>query len=65
MMTVQNRFAEQQQNNNIENFKDPVLTAISKYKSHPSITPIKEKSKNAKLSFHEVNNEKLRKKSGD
>ena len=30
-----------------------------KYKNHPSIIAIKEKSKNEKFSFHEVNNEKI------
>ena len=30
-----------------------------KYKNHPSINAIKEKSKNEKFSFHEVNNEKI------
>ena len=47
-------------NTNIENVKDPVFRAIWKYKNHPSIIAIKEKSKNEKFSFHEVNNEKLR-----
>ena len=41
--------------------KDPVFKAISKYKNHPSIIAIKEKSKNAKFSFHEINNEKIEK----
>ena len=30
-----------------------------KYKNHPSIIAIKEKPKNEKFSFHEVNNEKI------
>ena len=46
-------------NANIENVKDPDFRAILKYKNHPSIIAIKEKSKNEKLSFHEVNNEKI------
>ena len=46
-------------NTNIENVKDPVFRAILKYKNHPSIIAIKEKSKNQKFSFHEVNNEKI------
>ena len=48
-------------NSNIENIKDPVFRAILKYKNHPSIIAINEKSKNAKFSFHEVNNEKIAK----
>ena len=46
-------------NTNIENVKDPFLRAILKYKNHPSIIAIKEKSKNEKFSFHEVNNKKI------
>ena len=46
-------------NTNTENAKDPVFRAILKYKNHPSIIAIKEKSKNEKFSFHEVNNEKI------
>ena len=46
-------------NTNIENVKDPVFRAILKYKNQPSIIAIKEKSKNEKFSFHEVNNEKI------
>ena len=46
-------------NTNIENVKDPVFRAILKYKNHSSIIAIKEKSKNEKFSFHEVNNEKI------
>ena len=30
-----------------------------KYKNHPSIITIKEKSKNSKFTFHEVGNEKI------
>ena len=48
-------------NSNIENIKDPVFRAILKYKNHSSIIAINEKSKNAKFSFHEVNNEKVAK----
>ena len=48
-------------NSNIENINDPVFRAILKYKNHPSIIAINEKSKNAKFSFHEVNNEKIAK----
>ena len=39
--------------------KDPVLKAILKYKNHSSIIAIKEKSKNSKFSFHEVDNERI------
>ena len=39
-------------NRNFENVKDPALKAILKYKNHPSITAIKEKSKNSKYTFH-------------
>ena len=46
-------------NTNIENVKDPVFRAILKYKNHLSIIAIKEKSKNEKFSFHEVNNENI------
>ena len=46
-------------NTNIENVQDPVFRAILKYKNHPSTIAIKEKSKNEKFSFHEVNNEKI------
>ena len=46
-------------NRNIENVKDPVFRAILKYKNYSSIIAIKEKSKNEKFSFHEVNNEKI------
>ena len=46
-------------NTNLENVKDPVFRAILKYKNHPSIIAIKEKSKNEKFSFHEVKNEKI------
>ena len=42
-------------NSNIENIKDPVSRAILKYKNHPSIIAINEKSKIAKFFFHEVN----------
>ena len=48
-------------NSNFENIKDSVFRAIVKYKNHPSIIAINEKSKNAKFSFHEVNNEKIAK----
>ena len=40
---------------------DPVLKTILKYKNHPSITAIKEKSKNSKFTFHEVDSEKNKK----
>ena len=30
-----------------------------KYKNHPSIIAIKEKSKNSKFTFHEVDNERI------
>ena len=46
-------------NPNFENVKDPDFKAILKYKNHPSIIAIKEKSKNSKFTFHEVDNEKL------
>ena len=46
---------------NFENVKDPIFTAILKYKNHPSITAIKEKAKNAKFSFHEVGKDKIKK----
>ena len=46
-------------NTNIENVKDPGFRATLKYKNHPSIIAIKEKSKNEKFSFHEVNDEKI------
>ena len=46
-------------NRNFEKVKYPVLKAILKYKNHPSITAIKEKSKNSKFTFHEVDNEKI------
>ena len=49
-------------NSSIENIKDPDFRAILKYKNHPSIIAINGKSKNAKFSFHEVNNEKIAKK---
>ena len=48
-------------NSNIEKIKDPVFRAILKCENHPSIIAINEKSKNAKFSFHEVNNEKFAK----
>ena len=38
-------------NCNFEKVKDPVLKAILKYRNHPSIIAIKEKSKNSKLLF--------------
>ena len=43
----------------MEKVKDPVFKAIWKYKNHPSIIVIKEKSKNSKFIFHEVDNEKI------
>ena len=46
-------------NPNFENVKDPFFKVILKYKIHPSIIAIKEKSKNAKFSFHEVDNKKI------
>ena len=46
-------------NLNSENVKDPVFKAILKYKNHPSIIAIKEKSKNSKFTFHKVDNEKV------
>ena len=45
-------------NCNFGNVKDPVLKAILKYKNHPSIIAIKEKEKNSKFTFQEVDNEK-------
>ena len=46
-------------NRNFEKVKDPVLKAILKYKKHLSIIAIKGKSKNWKVTFHEVDNEKI------
>ena len=46
-------------NRNFQKVKDPVLKAILKYKNHPSIIAIKEKSKNSKFTFHEVDNERI------
>ena len=46
-------------NCDFQKVKDPVLKAILKYKNHPSIIAIKEKSKNTKFSFHEVDNERI------
>ena len=46
-------------NRNFEKVKDPALKAILKYKNHPSVIAIKEKSKNSKFPFHEVDNEKI------
>ena len=46
-------------NPNFENVKDPVFKAILKYKNRSSINAIKEKSKNSKFTFHEVDNEKI------
>ena len=46
-------------NHNFENVKDPVLKANLKYKNHPNIIARKEKSKNWKFTFHEVDNEKI------
>ena len=48
-------------NSNTGNIKGPIFWAILKYKNHPSIIAIKEKLKNVKFSFHEVNNEKIEK----
>ena len=48
-------------NPNFEEVKDQVFKAILKYKNHPSITAIKEKSKNSKFTFHEVDTEKIMK----
>ena len=45
-------------NCNFGNVKDPVLKAILKYKNNPSIIAIKEKEKNSKFTFQEVDNEK-------
>ena len=44
---------------NAENIKDPVFRAILKYNKHPSIIAIKDKAKNAKFSFEEVDKEKI------
>ena len=46
-------------NRNFQKVKDPVLKAILKYKNHPSIIAIKEKSKNSKFTFHEVDDERI------
>ena len=46
-------------NPNFENVKDPVFAAFLKYKNHPSNIAIKEKLKNSKFTFHEVDNEKI------
>ena len=46
-------------NHNFENIKDPVFRAILKYKNHPSIIAIKEKSRNSKFTSLEVDNEKI------
>ena len=46
-------------NHNFEKVKDPVLKTNLKYKNHPSIIARKEKSKNSKFAFHEVDNEKI------
>ena len=46
-------------NPNFEKVKDTVFKAILKYKNHPSITAIKQKEKNSKYTFHEVDNEKI------
>ena len=42
-----------------EKVKDPALNAILKYKNHPNIIAIKEKSKNSTFTFHEVDIEKI------
>ena len=44
---------------NFEKVIDAVLKTILKYKNHPSITAIKEKSKSSKLAFHEDDNERI------
>ena len=44
---------------NFEKVKDPVFKAILKYKNHPGIVSIKEKSKNSKFTFREIDNEKI------
>ena len=46
-------------NHNFQKVKDPVLKAILKYKNHPSIIARKEKLKNSKCNFHEVDNERI------
>ena len=46
-------------NRNFEKVKDPALKVILKYKIHPRIMVIKEKSKNSKFTFHEMENEKI------
>ena len=46
-------------NRNFQKVKDPVLKAILKYKNHPSIIAIKEKSENSKSTFHKVDNERI------
>ena len=46
-------------NPNSEKVKVPVFKTILKYKNHAGITAIKEKSKNSKFTFHEVDNEKI------
>ena len=43
-------------NSNSENVKDPVFKAISKYKKHPSIIAIKEKSRSSTFYCHEIVN---------
>ena len=46
-------------NPNFEKVIDPIFMTILKYNYHPSITAIREKSKNSKFTFHEVNNENV------
>ena len=46
-------------NPNFEKVKYPVFKTILKYKNNPSIIAIKEKSKNSKFTFYEVDNEKI------
>ena len=53
------KIREYQNLNRISKGKNPVLKAILKYKNHPSIIAIKEKSKNPKFTFHEVDNERI------
>ena len=46
-------------NPNFEKVKDPVFKEILKYRNHPSIIAIMEKSKSLKFTFHEVDNDKI------
>ena len=46
-------------NRDFQKVKDPVLKAILKYKNHPSIIAIKEKSENSKFIYHEADNERI------